>query len=556
MKRPTRTNPTRIQRAERVYSRQLRNLARHIGHVVSGFDYEDGSAVSTVTAMLRQYAQALTPWARVTAEKMIREVNQRDLEGWRRHSLQISEALRREIINAPTGETLRALLESQVTLITSLPIEAANRVHELTLKGLETSSRATEVAREIMRTGEVTESRALLIARTETSRTASTLVQARSMYVGSEQYIWRTSGDGDVREDHEKLNGRAFKWTSPPIADKRTGARSHPGMIYNCFTGETKVRLCSGIRKIIRAFHDGKIVDVRTPFSLVSATPNHPMLTKRGWVPVGEVNKGDYFLKPLSYAVGVVEANEDVVFSTFDDLFLSFGKMGETTSGVHFDFYGDIFKGDVDIAPIERSLPFDRVPHPDESVGYLNFPRSDRVMGGVDLHGEHVGNSSARRECLPLLEGKLAHPDQIGIASRSNINAVLDKPFCDGDPRYSNCFREFECAYPGVVEVYEFGDVNVLPVMRWSSELALAGVHPSFSEFYAEMVGADHPNSGGAILEKLAFCHEGLCVVDTGTRDFFGHVFTLETNKGWYGVGRDSVISKNCRCYPEPIIPE
>lgn len=234
MKRPTRTNPTRIHRAERVYSRQLRNLARHIGHVVSGFDYEDGSAVPTVTAMLRQYAQALTPWARVTAEKMIREVNQRDLEGWRRHSLQISEALRREILNAPTGETLRALLESQVTLITSLPIEAANRVHELTLKGLETSSRAAEVAREIMRTGEVTESRALLIARTETSRTASALVQARATHVGSEQYVWRSSGDGDVRADHKKLNGRAFRWDSPPVADERTGARAHPGMIYNC----------------------------------------------------------------------------------------------------------------------------------------------------------------------------------------------------------------------------------------------------------------------------------------------------------------------------------
>lgn len=232
-KKAPRINPTRIQRAERIYAQQLRRLARHIGEIVSGFE-PTPETEPTLENMLRQYAVALAPWARVTASKMISEVNARDVAAWRSNSLQISEALRREILNAPTGETMRDLLEKQVGLITSLPLDAAQRVHEWTIKGLEDGTRAAEVASEIMRTGEVTASRAMLIARTETSRTATELVRARAVHVGSEMFVWRSSGDGDVRPDHKKLNGKSFRWDDPPVADERTGAKSLPGAIFNC----------------------------------------------------------------------------------------------------------------------------------------------------------------------------------------------------------------------------------------------------------------------------------------------------------------------------------
>ncbi|MFX5937705.1 phage head morphogenesis protein, partial [Acinetobacter baumannii] len=80
---------------------------------------------------------------------------------------------------------LQELLAEQVDLITSIPREAGQRVHELTLKGLEDSTRASEIAKEIMRSGEVAKSRAMLIARTEVSRTATSLTQARAQFVGS-----------------------------------------------------------------------------------------------------------------------------------------------------------------------------------------------------------------------------------------------------------------------------------------------------------------------------------------------------------------------------------
>lgn len=192
------------------------------------------SAVPTLTQLLARYAEALTPWATATARKMLLEVNERDRESWRSLGQAISVQLRHDILAAPVGERLRELLADQVDLIRSIPTGAAQRVHELTLKGLEDSTRAREYAQEIRRSGEVAQSRAQLIAVTEVARTASVLTQTRAEAAGSTHYRWRTSEDGAVRPDHKRLDGRVFAWTDPPIADRRTGARAHPGCIYRC----------------------------------------------------------------------------------------------------------------------------------------------------------------------------------------------------------------------------------------------------------------------------------------------------------------------------------
>lgn len=184
--------------------------------------------------MLRRYAEVIAPWANNAAATMLGEVNQSDISGWRQLAGAMSASVQKEILSAPTGEVFRLLQAGQVELIKSIPLDAAQRVHDLTIKGLEDGTRAKEYIAEIMRSGEVSKSRAMLIARTEVSRASSNFTQARAEAVGSEHYIWRTSHDGDVRSDHKALDGKAFAWSDPPIADKRSGARAHPGCIYNC----------------------------------------------------------------------------------------------------------------------------------------------------------------------------------------------------------------------------------------------------------------------------------------------------------------------------------
>ncbi|MBU66431.1 MAG: phage head morphogenesis protein [Cupriavidus sp.] len=165
---------------------------------------------------------------------MLTEVNRRDESAWMQNAADLSRALRQEIRTAPTGATMQALMAEQVTLIKSIPLDAAKRVHTLTIEGIEDSTRAAEISKAIQASGDVAKSRADLIARTEVSRTASTLTEARALHVGSPGYFWRTAADSDVREDHRELEGKFIPWDQPPIADKRTGRRAHAGCIYGC----------------------------------------------------------------------------------------------------------------------------------------------------------------------------------------------------------------------------------------------------------------------------------------------------------------------------------
>lgn len=143
----------------------------------------------------------------------------------------LSRELRLEIRAAPTGATMQALMAEQVTLIKSIPLEAAQRVHKLTIEGIEDSTRASEISKAIQASGDVAKSRADLIARTEVARTASTLTEARALHVGSPGYFWRTSHDGDVRESHKKMEGKFVAWSDPPTIDGMTG---HAGQFPNC----------------------------------------------------------------------------------------------------------------------------------------------------------------------------------------------------------------------------------------------------------------------------------------------------------------------------------
>lgn len=221
-----------MRRAESAYALGLRRIARHLGEIVNGFgDDLAPERVSELERMLAGYADLITPWARTHASRMLADVSRRDEAVWNRLAREMTRELRTEIQQAPTGQLMRELLSAQVQLIRSLPIEAAQRVHHLATEAHVEGKRADEVAAEILRTGEVSRSRANLIARTEVARASSVLVQARALHVGSEGYVWETARDADVRPSHRKMQGRFVRWDQPPTLDNLTG---HAGALPNC----------------------------------------------------------------------------------------------------------------------------------------------------------------------------------------------------------------------------------------------------------------------------------------------------------------------------------
>lgn len=76
--------------------------------------------------------------------------------------------------------------------------------------------------------------KARFIAEQETSLAVSKFREERYKEIGSTEYIWSTSNDSLVRQDHQELNKRVFSWKSPPIVDTARGRRANPGEDYNC----------------------------------------------------------------------------------------------------------------------------------------------------------------------------------------------------------------------------------------------------------------------------------------------------------------------------------
>jgi SPP1 gp7 family putative phage head morphogenesis protein len=217
---------------EKDYARALKKIARQAAHIVDM--HADGAVIASPASMMRElekYAEMIKPWADRTAARMIAATKASVERSIKAQSREIAITLRQQINSTPMGVATRAMQNAQVELITSLPLDAGVRAQKLALEAFTGGKRPDVVAAEIARTQEVTESRAMLIARTETAKAASIVTEVRAKEVGATHYIWRTAGDSDVRESHAEMEGQVCAYDDPPIVD---GEPLNPGMIYNC----------------------------------------------------------------------------------------------------------------------------------------------------------------------------------------------------------------------------------------------------------------------------------------------------------------------------------
>lgn len=89
---------------------------------------------------------------------------------------------------------------------------------------------------EIKRSYGVTQNKAKFLARQETNLMLTNFKQARYESAGVNEYKWCTvvgSEGHEVRPYHKKLEGKVFRWDTPPIVNAK-GDRCNPGQDFNC----------------------------------------------------------------------------------------------------------------------------------------------------------------------------------------------------------------------------------------------------------------------------------------------------------------------------------
>lgn len=130
--------------------------------------------------------------------------------------------------NEGLEDILTATTRSNVGLIKSIPDEYFKQIESIVFDGVTRGNNATSMIKQIQKVARNTTKRAKLIARDQTSKLNSALTQQRQSNLGVEEYIWRSAGDGRVRDTHKAHNGKTFRWDDPP---KDTG---HPGQDIQC----------------------------------------------------------------------------------------------------------------------------------------------------------------------------------------------------------------------------------------------------------------------------------------------------------------------------------
>lgn len=133
------------------------------------------------------------------------------------------------------AQALRADFTDNLNLsIKNFLDEEIPRLREIVQKNAFAGYRADTLAQIIETRFGVTKRKAAFLADQETSLLTSKFREQRYKAIGIRDYVWSTSHDERVREDHRHLDGKRFSFDSPPITNRTTGARNNPGEDFRC----------------------------------------------------------------------------------------------------------------------------------------------------------------------------------------------------------------------------------------------------------------------------------------------------------------------------------
>jgi len=250
---------------EQRYEKDLRQISSNVGRMASGTDPNDIESVEDLVDSLKEYSDRINAWSKKTANRMIENLNRQSEQDWEGYSKRLSIGLKKELKEVDIKKELQAYLDDNVKLITSLPLEASEKLHKILQKNLHTGAkRASALSKEIMKMGKVTESRAMLIARTEVSRVSVGLEKVRAEAVQIDWFVWHATHDIRLRKSHKFMDRVLVRWDDPPSPEELSGEKKSygkylPGAIFNCRCFPAPLVRVNDVTWPARVYRNGKI---------------------------------------------------------------------------------------------------------------------------------------------------------------------------------------------------------------------------------------------------------------------------------------------------------
>jgi len=311
-----------------------------------------------------------------------------------------------------------------------------------------------------------------------------------------------------------------------------------------CLPADTVVN-GANVESVYRRFYSGPFVKVITKAGReFSGTPNHPVLTTRGWVGLGDLKKSDnlvcygFGVKKLGFS-GRPDINHPP--TTIGDIFDSLAAIGigERRFGSNEDFHGDGMNGEIDVFA---------------SNGFLSYGNYSPIeQSRVD----NVFTESDFRHTLLVAEGNLlscgiSESSGLGVVSQSHSRFYDDPLYACRIDTEGFCYRRagFSIYIPRnnfgstVCEVFGGGSVP-------SSEHQSTGFFSTPSLYSESLTNSeDGVFATSHDLANSNAAETGFVEIDQlqsiiRIESWSGHVFNLTTKDRFFSIA-DGVFTGNC----------
>lgn len=539
--------------ADEINRRQVQVFGDSISDLQAEIDEESGfftRIFATLTLQIEDWASVVEWWHRGR---------------WRNSLLSASGVDLDTVLHAgDVDQTLQSVIRQNVELIKSVDAQQAERMTGAIFRGLNERKPARELAKELRAITQFGRRRALTIASDQIQKAATALDTERMYQAGITKWKWLHSGKVHYRPHHKARNGKLYylKTRKAVDGDEVIPADDMPGIPIRCFPSWQPVGFNDDIFVAFRRWHSGHLTEIITETGeTISATPNHPVLTRDGWRAIETLNIGDDIIHPSLGGIDAFDMDIIKMQPRAGDLFEACKAVSVTvsTNGLGGDFHGDATPDEeIEIVNIEGGLRNEIKSACNEGLAQFflenaipAFAKLASLGVGEPMpSGDRLSTASIVRR-LDLLEAlcwrQISPDDDTGIACTTEIYTTLFEAVRNAGTGYAEPVGQTLDTLAAFVGDDRGIAIKLLSITAYLRDM-IAGPKVAPSVKVLGQTADAETSDGSGFTKSFAACDIRYDKIKSViTRAWSGHVHNLQTGCGWYMAGFAGVVNCGCR---------